>query len=291
MPGNIALILAAGRGHRFGDKLPKQYQTLFGLKVLSYSLRTFLQCPMINAVRVVIHPDDLELYKNVINDVDLDLRKEKLLSHVNGGATRQDSVLQGLESLLDMSANNVLIHDSARPLVSSEIIESSINQISNNVGAVVGIPVNDSLKLVEQNTRTILENVSRANVWRAQTPQCFRYEEILSAHRLRKGKNFTDDSSVAESCGFSLAMVKGHVNNFKITTEEDMQRAEQLLKANASSSSKSSSIEWVTKAGLGYDVHKFSNAGDYLSLCGVRIPFTSGVISHSDGDVALLALV
>lgn len=291
MSGNIALILAAGRGYRFGDKVPKQYQSLFGQKVLSYSLETFLKCSRIHAVRVMIHPNDIDLYKNVVDDLDVGLILEKLLSPVNGGTTRQDSVRRGLESILDNSADNVVIHDSARPLVSTDIIERGIAQLQNYVGAIVGIPVNDSLKLVEENSANIVDNVSRINVWRAQTPQCFRYKEILSAHRLTVGQNLTDDSSVAETCGYEMTMIEGNENNFKITTEADMQRAEQLLNSDIPYARKPSSKSWITKTGLGFDVHKFSKTGDHLSLCAVRIPFTNGVISHSDGDVALHALV
>ena len=131
------------------------------------------------------------------------------------------------------------------------------------------------------------QDIARSGLWRAQTPQSFRFEEILAAHRTAQGRDATDDAAVAEMYGLSIALVEGSEENIKITTESDMARAEIILQNRSAATAQPARV----KVGMGYDVHRFAEDGDHLMLCGVRVPFVRGVVSHSDGDVALHALV
>ena len=290
MPRNIALIVAAGRGHRVGGPLPKQYRYLQGRAILAHSVATFASLPIIDAVRVVIHPSDDALYQNAVSVLDSNMQ-QKLLPPVAGGETRQDSVRLGLESLAADSPDAVLIHDGARPLVSVAIIERSLDALNENIGAIAATPLSDSLKRASADDRMIEQDVARRHLWRAQTPQTFRFAEVLAAHRAALGHNTTDDAAVAELHGLAVALVAGEEENIKITTEADMARAEQLLENQPGKAPSPAEQTWRVKTGMGYDVHRFSDSGDHLMLCAVRVPFERGVASHSDGDVALHALV
>lgn len=199
-----------------------------------------------------------------------------ILEPVHGGATRQESVLNGLESLAELQPDQVLIHDGARPFVDPAIIDRAIAALVGSPGAVVAMPVTDTLKRVQNNA--VAGTVDRSDLWRAQTPQAFRYPEILAAHRRAKGLEWTDDAAVAEAAGMNVAVVIGAESNFKITTTDDLRRAEQMLRTT---------FEYRT--GSGYDVHRFT-AGDAIMLCGVRVPHSHGLEGHSDADVGLHAL-
>ena len=286
MPRNLALIVAAGRGHRVGGPLPKQYRNLAGRPVLAHTIAAFASHADIDAVRAVIHPDDETLYGEAAAALGEGL-ESKLLAPVNGGETRQDSVRLGLESLAREAPDSVLIHDGARPLVTGGTIARTLDALADNVGAIAALPLSDSLKRAVDGGDHIAGDVARAGLWRAQTPQTFRYADILAAHRAAEGGDATDDAAVAEQHGLRIALVAGEEENIKITTESDMARAEQLL----NDGSPAASPAWRVKVGMGYDVHRFAEDGNDLMICGVRVPFEKGIASHSDGDVALHALV
>ncbi|MBT3173187.1 MAG: 2-C-methyl-D-erythritol 4-phosphate cytidylyltransferase, partial [Rhodospirillaceae bacterium] len=261
-PRNIALIVAAGRGHRVGGPLPKQYRKLCGRSILSHSVLAFAAHPAVSAVRVVIHPSDEALYQDALSTLDTN----KLLSPVNGGATRQDSVRLGLESLAEDAPDAVLIHDGARPLVSGAVIARSLEALQENIGAIAALPLSDSLKRATPDGKMIDNDVARDGLWRAQTPQTFRFADILAAHRAAEGQNATDDAGVAERHGIAVALVAGDEENIKITTEADMTRAEQILH-DRSGGAPAGEQTWRVKVGLGYDVHRFAEDGDHLMLC------------------------
>jgi 2-C-methyl-D-erythritol 4-phosphate cytidylyltransferase / 2-C-methyl-D-erythritol 2,4-cyclodiphosphate synthase len=265
----IALVVAAGRGVRAGGGMPKQYRALAGQPVLRYSLEMFRRHARIAGVRAVIHPDDRALYDAAARGLDL-------LEPVAGGPTRQDSVRLGLESLAAKPPRLVLIHDAARPFVAPEIVDRTIDALTATPGAIPAVAVADTLKRGDRGT--IAATVDRSSLWRAQTPQGFRYDAILAAHRAAAGAELSDDAAVAERAGLPVALVAGSEANVKLTTEEDFVRAELF----ASSASE-------TRVGTGFDVHKFG-AGDHVWLGGVRVPHTNGLIGHSDADVALHAL-
>ncbi len=262
----IALIVAAGRGKRFDSEKPKQYQYLGSKTVLTHSLECMINHPLINEVRVIIHPEDMSLYNEVTEGLDL-------LDPVFGGETRQESVLLGLESIKRRKPDIVIIHDAARPFVTDKIISSAIEKLYFTQGAIPAIEISDSLKKVSDNIITV--NVNRENIWRAQTPQVFRFNEIYEAHKNAIGKDFTDDASVAENSNLTVSIVKGSENNIKITNSED------LITANNYLSSELNDI----RTGIGFDVHKLIS-GDSIKLCGINIPHTQSLEGHSDADVA-----
>ena len=255
MSRNVALIVAAGRGHRVGGPLPKQYRMLSGGAILAHSVAAFARLASISAVRVVIHPDDAEHYQEALSGLNADMQA-KLLAPVAGGASRQESVRLGLESLTEDAPDAVLIHDGARPLVSEAVIERSLAALAQDIGAIAALPLSDSLKRATPDGRSIEQNVAREGLWRAQTPQTFRFGDILAAHQAAQGQDATDDAAVTEMHGASVALVLGDEENIKITTEADMVRAEQIL-MDRSDDRPADSQEWRVKVGFGYDVHRF----------------------------------
>ena len=288
-----ALIVAAGRGHRVGGPLPKQYRPLAGRAVLGHSVRRFAAHPLIDRVRVVINPADRPLYDDAVRESG-GAAGGKLLAPVAGGESRQDSVRCGLESLAQASPDLVLIHDGARPLVSAAVIDGTLDALDTHDGAVAALPLSDSLKRAAPDGAVpdgtvVAGAVPRESLWRAQTPQGFRYPAILDAHRRAAGRALTDDASVAESAGLSVALTPGDEDNLKITTEQDFARAEGILAAQGERAAVAAAAK-ETRVGMGYDVHRFG-PGDHLMLGGVAVPHEQGVVSHSDGDVVLHAIV
>ncbi len=276
MTACIALLVAAGRGSRLGPGTPKQYRRLAGETILRRAAMAFLTHPGIDGVRVVIHADDQAAYEQAVGDL-------ALLPPVPGGATRQDSVRLGLESLEAMAPARVLIHDAARPFVSAAVLDRVIGALDASDGAIPALPVVDTLKreavpAAERGVPEIRSTVERAGLWRAQTPQGFRYAAILAAHRSAAGQALTDDAAVAEAAGLRMVMVAGDEDNLKVTTEDDLLRGERLLTGSTE-----------VRTGMGFDVHRFS-PGDHAMLCGIAVPHTHGLLGHSDADVGLHAL-
>ncbi len=288
MVSAAALIVAAGRGHRVGGPLPKQYRQLAGRAVLSHSVQRFATHPGIDRVRVVINPADRPLFDEVVRESGSSA-DAALLPPVSGGETRQDSVRNGLESLAESPPDLVLIHDGARPLVSTAVIDGALDALRGHDGALPALAVSDSLKRAPPGSVVIAGAVPREGLWRAQTPQGFRYPAILDAHRAAAGSALTDDAAVAEQAGLSVALTPGDEDNLKITTEQDFARAERILAAQGTRDVAAEAV-FETRVGMGFDVHRFG-PGDHLMLGGVAVPHAQGVISHSDGDVVLHAIV
>lgn len=222
---NIGLIVAAGRGYRVGGPLPKQYLPLAGQPILRHTITALTQHPAIDAVQVLIHPDDQDLYNNATSGLN------RLLPVGFGGKERQDSVRLGLEAIADLSPATVLIHDAVRPFIAQETIEAVLTVLARGSAAIVGVPLADTLKRVTDNIVT--GTVNRTGLWRAQTPQGFRFQDILRAHhhavQTAPETDFTDDAMIAEYAGLRVEMVNGSEDNFKITTAADLARAELLL--------------------------------------------------------------
>ena len=266
----VALIVSAGRGRRISGKTPKQYLPLGGETILSKTARAFINHKKIDAVRIVIHPDDQDLYDTATGGLNL-------LSPVYGGPERQDSVRNGLESLEELSPLNVLIHDSVRPFVSHSLIDRILNMLLDGKGCIPGVPIMDAIKLIDDGK--IVKSLERSNIWRVQTPQGFPFDQILAAHRSLIGNNLADDAAVAEAYGLSVVVVQGLLDNEKITNKEDLEKAMQKH-----------SLKFPDiRVGNGYDVHRFSK-GDFVTICGIKIPFSFGLEGHSDADVGLHAL-
>lgn len=266
----FALIVAGGRGERLGADLPKQYLALGGRPVLRHTVERFAEHPSIEGVKVVIRPEDRDLYDAAVDGLDL-------LPPSPGGATRQESVLNGLTDLTDHKPAQVLIQDAARPFTDDATIDRALAALDRTPGAVAALPVVDSLK--RGNESVVAGDVDRAGLWRAQTPQAFRFDDILHAHRAAAGQGLTDDAAVAAQAGLAVTLVAGSEDNFKITSADDMARAERLYENRLGE----------TRIGSGFDVHRFGGAGPIM-LCGIEVEHEHGLAGHSDADVGLHAL-
>ena len=267
---NSALIVAAGRGNRLGGTVPKQYLRIGGETVLARSLRALLH-PDIDLVQLVIHPDDADRCREACADI----HDPRVLAPVAGGEDRRASVLAGLEALRPHDPRTVLIHDAARPGLNSEIIPELLAALEEVPGALPALPVVDAL-WIEENGRAVTEQ-SRERLWRAQTPQAFRFREILAAHLALVGPA-NDDVAVARAAGIEVRIVQGSEEAFKITTAADIVRARQMFGDGMD-----------IRTGNGFDVHAFE-PGDAVILCGVPVAFDRRLAGHSDADVGLHAL-
>ncbi|MES2817350.1 MAG: bifunctional 2-C-methyl-D-erythritol 4-phosphate cytidylyltransferase/2-C-methyl-D-erythritol 2,4-cyclodiphosphate synthase [Pseudomonadota bacterium] len=257
---SAVIIVAAGRGSRMGGEVPKQWQMLAGKPVLAHTLRAFAGMRVV----LVIHPDDRDRATGL--GVEL----------VEGGATRDASVLAGLRALEGSGVEAVLIHDGARPLVSRALVGRLVDALATHDGAAPALPVTDALW--RGNSGTVSGTVDRANLWRAQTPQAFRFAPILAAHLAHPG-GALDDVEVARAAGLDVAIVEGEETNLKLTYPGDFARAEAILKGR----------DMDVRLGNGYDVHAFCE-GDHVWLCGVKVPHGRGLLGHSDADVGMHAL-
>jgi 2-C-methyl-D-erythritol 4-phosphate cytidylyltransferase / 2-C-methyl-D-erythritol 2,4-cyclodiphosphate synthase len=268
MARTVALLVAAGSGSRAGGGLPKQYRDIAGKPLLVHAL-DHLAATKIDEIHVVIGAGQEGLYRVAVGD-------RPLPAPVPGGAERQDSVRRGLEAIAaEGGAETILIHDAARPFLPSGVAERLIGALGVHEGAVPVLPVVDTLARGE----TVLgEPVEREGLLRVQTPQAFRFEPILAAHRAWRGAAATDDAQVARAAGLRIATVAGDPRLEKLTYEEDFVRAEEHLAGRL-----------VSRTGLGFDVHAFAE-GEELWLGGLLIPHARGLKGHSDADVLLHAV-
>ncbi|MEI4470362.1 bifunctional 2-C-methyl-D-erythritol 4-phosphate cytidylyltransferase/2-C-methyl-D-erythritol 2,4-cyclodiphosphate synthase [Frigidibacter sp. MR17.24] len=263
-----AIIVAAGRGTRAGGAEPKQWQDLAGRPVLAHALDAFGFCDRVIAV---LHPEDMARGVAAFGGA---------VTLVAGGATRSASVRNALETLAGAGIDRVLIHDAARPLVPRAVIERVIAALDTHVGAAPGLPVADALWRVDA-AGAITGTADRAGLWRAQTPQGFRLNEILAAHRAHPD-GADDDVALARAAGHAVVAVAGDEANFKITWPGDLARAERHLDRRAT-------MGFDVRLGNGYDVHAFTE-GDHVVLCGVKVPHGRALLGHSDADVGMHAL-
>lgn len=259
------VIVAAGRGTRAGGDIAKQWQPLAGRRVIDWTLAAFRASPHIGDIVVVLHPDECD--RLGYDDVTV----------VAGGDSRAASVRAGLEALVDKAPDAVLIHDGARACVPDRVITDMTRMVEKYDAVAPGLAISDALWSSEgDGFRQVNATVDRANLYRAQTPQAFRFSAILNAHRAHEGLAL-DDVEVARAAGMTVRIGSGHPDNIKITTPEDFIRAERILKERT---------PMDIRVGNGFDVHRFG-AGDHVILCGVTIPHTRGLQGHSDADVGL----
>jgi 2-C-methyl-D-erythritol 4-phosphate cytidylyltransferase / 2-C-methyl-D-erythritol 2,4-cyclodiphosphate synthase len=269
------ILVAAGRGLRAGAGGPKQYREVGGQTVIYRAMQAFCDHPQVFVVQPVLNPDDRAMFEEAVRGLRHELP-------VAGGATRQASVHAGLEALAAERPDIVLIHDAARPFVTSAVISRAIEAAGRTGAAVPTVAVTDTIKQVDQSGN-VEATPDRAALRIAQTPQSFRFDVILEAHRraAREGRSdFTDDAAIAEWAGLTVATFEGDPANMKLTTPEDFVREEARLGAMLGD----------IRTGTGYDVHAFGD-GDHVMICGVRVPHSRGFLAHSDGDVGLHALV
>lgn len=292
-----ALIVAAGRGTRLAgsaEALPKQYRPLAGRAVLTHTLTALGNHPRIEHLVTVIHPDDADLYEAAVACLD-EPTARKLAPPVLGGATRQQSVLSGLNALADFGCSSVLIHDAARPFVGQGVLDNVFAALDSGAeGVLAAVAVTDTLKRADAEGHS-QETVDRTGLWAAQTPQAFPFDRIYSAHRKAADagrQDFTDDTGLAEWDGMSIVLSEGDPANFKITTAADLRRAEtQALSQKMADPGTRPPLLSLTdiRIGIGYDVHAFEE-GDSVILGGVEIPHSQKLKGHSDADVVLHAI-
>jgi 2-C-methyl-D-erythritol 4-phosphate cytidylyltransferase/2-C-methyl-D-erythritol 2,4-cyclodiphosphate synthase len=275
LPRSAAILVAAGRGLRAGSGGPKQYRVIGGQTVIFRAMEPFCSHPQVFAVQPVLNSYDTVVFNEAVSAL-------RYQPPAHGGTTRQASVHAGLEALASVKPDVVLIHDAARPFVSAALISRAIEAALRTGAAIPAIPIADTVKQVGESG-DVEATPERARLRIAQTPQAFRYDVILDAHRraAREGRSdFTDDAAIAEWAGLTVATFEGDPANMKLTTSEDFVREEARL----------ASLLGDIRTGTGYDVHAFGD-GDHLMICGVRVPHTRGFLAHSDGDVGLHALV
>jgi 2-C-methyl-D-erythritol 4-phosphate cytidylyltransferase/2-C-methyl-D-erythritol 2,4-cyclodiphosphate synthase len=273
-----AVIVAAGHGVRAGGgNIPKQYQPIGGIPVLSRSLASFLDHASIDTVQVVVGENQVPFYETVAP------QHPKLQPPVIGSQTRQGSVRSGLEALGEFPPAKVLIHDAARPFASRALIDRVVKALGAAEAVVPSLPLSSTLKRVEAGR--VIATVSREQLEATETPQGFSYVAIRAAHEkaAEAGLDFTDDAAVAEWAGITVRTVTGEATNIKLTTEDDMTAADRRLIAE------DALRLGEVRVGVGCDVHALG-AGNEVMLGGVAIPHTRGLVGHSDADVVLHAL-
>ncbi|MDO9415470.1 bifunctional 2-C-methyl-D-erythritol 4-phosphate cytidylyltransferase/2-C-methyl-D-erythritol 2,4-cyclodiphosphate synthase, partial [Pararhizobium sp.] len=269
-----AVIVAAGRGTRAGSgAVPKQYLPVGGEIMLRKTLGAFSSAT-INFTQTVIHADDGELYRAAAAGF-------ALLPPVHGGASRQASVLAGLEALAPHAPDIVLVHDAARPFASAALIARAIEAAEATGAAIPGLAVTDTIKRLDRHG-LVGDTLDRASLRAVQTPQAFAFAPLLEAHRraAREGRSdFTDDAAIAEWAGMQVTVFPGESSNIKITNPED------FMHAAANDLSALGDI----RTGTGIDVHAFG-PGRAVIIGGISIPHTHALTGHSDADVGLHAL-
>lgn len=218
-----AVIPAAGQGQRMGKK--KQFLPLMGKPLLFWTLKAFEECPAVDCLVLVVNVEEMSKAVEMIREESL----KKVLTVVEGGRRRQDSVAKGFEALPE-TVEVVVIHDGARPLIKPDIISRAVKDLSFFDGLVVAVPAVDTLKEVSDGL--IARTLERRFIWQAQTPQVFKKKVLAGVFRAMKRENleFTDEAAAVEALGYKVAVMLGDYANFKITTPLDLVLAEAVLR-------------------------------------------------------------
>ena len=223
---NSVVIVSAGRGSRMKADINKQFLKLQNKEVIAHTIDKFYNNENIGEIIVVVREDEAEFFKiNIIEKYGY-----KNIKIAFGGSERQDSVYNGLK-MVDENCKIVLIHDGARPFVNNETIDSAIESAKENKCVIVGVPVKDTIKVIDENNN-VCDTPDRSTFWSIQTPQVFDYSLIMKAHEKAREDNYygTDDSMLMEYFGQKVKVVEGSYNNIKITTTEDLKIGEEILR-------------------------------------------------------------
>ncbi len=258
-----AILVAAGSGSRFGPATPKQFTPLASRPVIRHAAEALR--PHVALLQPVGDPGAIA---HALAGLDY-------LPPASGGATRQDSVRTGLEALASHAPDIVLVHDAARPVIPPGTIPALLAALETAAGAIPALPIADTIKRVAGDR--ITATIPRDGLFRAQTPQAFRFPVLIAAHRAASGQ-VTDDAALLEAAGHPVAIVPGSEDNIKLTYPEDLMRLERVFAAHL-----------IPRVGTGFDVHALAT-GRPLILCGVAVPHEKGLAGHSDADVGIHAL-
>ncbi len=261
---NALVILAGGKGERFGEKTPKQFHKIGNKTILDLFIAN-LETTLFYKIVISI---DRKYRKKITENLTYRSIKNKIV-FAQPGKTRQISSYNALKKISKNNINNVLIHDAARPFCTNELIKKILKKLKNN---------NNCVPYVEYHDRIIRKsNKKDIKVLNIQTPQGFDFNLIFNAHKKFKKETFSDDASLIQKLNLKVNFLKGEKNNIKITYPEDLIYLNYLNKK-------------IIKSGIGYDIHQIDkNTSKGLKLCGVRLPF-SKLIGHSDADVGLHAI-
>lgn len=276
-PSIAVLLVAAGKGARFGGKTPKQYQTFLGKTILGWNIDLFSQLTEISYIYTVINSQHLHYYQSVIDN-----RKNVVPEPVSGGETRQESVRKGLEFIaLHQKPDYILIHDAARPAISNNLVLEIIAALKTADAVIPGLSVSDTVKRL--SAEGSLKTESREGLFTVQTPQAFRFDLIYGLHQKYKGQTVTDDAALCELAGHPVKIIQGDKANIKITHADDWDTLEKTMLQRCDD----------VRTGKGYDVHRLVDPQhDFhkLKLCGIEVAHDKVLEGHSDADVALHAL-
>ncbi|WP_448658134.1 bifunctional 2-C-methyl-D-erythritol 4-phosphate cytidylyltransferase/2-C-methyl-D-erythritol 2,4-cyclodiphosphate synthase [Sphingomonas sp. CJ99] len=263
----VAIIVAAGTGSRSGLSLPKQFAAVAGRPMIAHSHAALAEHQGIDRVVCVIGAGQQDMLAEAVGPE---------ADWTTGGATRRESVAAGLDWIAaNGGADRVLVHDAARPFLSAQVIDRLLAALDTDAGAIPVLPVADTLA---RGMEILGDTVPREGLVRVQTPQAFRLDALVEAHRRwPDDAEATDDAQMVRAAGHSVALVPGERALEKFTHAEDFQMTASPLPP------------WVTRTATGYDVHRLV-AGEELWLGGVLIPHDKGLSGHSDADVALHAI-
>lgn len=221
-----AIIPAAGTGSRYSSKKNKLLEKLGGCPVIIHTLNEISEVDYINEIIICASCE-------LLDEITLLVKKhnvKKIKKIIHGGQTRQESVFNGLcELKQNIVPDYFLIHDGARPFVDKKIINDTINTAVEKGAAISAIPVKDTIKKINITKGEVIETINREEIWQVQTPQVFKFSEILEAHNTFKNEIFTDDSALVEKMGFKVFIAQGSYKNIKITTTEDFKISEALF--------------------------------------------------------------
>lgn len=267
----VALIVAAGQGSRAGGNLPKQFRIVAGKAVLAHAHDALAAHGGIDSVHIVLGEGQADQARALLG--------ERTATFVTGADSRRGSVHAGLEAIATAGgAGIVLVHDAARPFLPGAVIDRLLDALDSAKGAIPALPIADTL--VRGDGDIMGDGVDRAGLHRVQTPQAFRFDAILAAHRAwDDSREATDDAQILRAWGHDVILVQGDERLEKLTYPQDFARAEAALATPRS-----------TRVGMGYDVHRLA-PNELLWLGGVLVPHDRGLAGHSDADVALHAIV
>lgn len=268
----IAVVVAAGNGTRSGRVIPKQFADINGKPILEWSIQSLSKDKRFKKIIVVISEEFNDLTSEICapySDVEI----------VSGGVERADSVRKALSAAQKHDPDSIFIHDAARPGLTQRIIDDLFTALEKNDAAAPALPIVDAIK--QKSSIDSLKNIDRTDLFRIQTPQAFKFQKILSAQQNKK--NFVDDLEAIEGIGGTTQLVSGEYQLMKVTLPEDFETVSKLMRDERSG------LIGVPRIGSGFDVHQFEE-GDFVILCGVKIPHSFKLKGHSDADVAWHAL-
>jgi 2-C-methyl-D-erythritol 4-phosphate cytidylyltransferase/2-C-methyl-D-erythritol 2,4-cyclodiphosphate synthase len=272
-----AIIAAGGAGRRLGAAVPKQLLEVGGRTILERSVEVFSRHPRIDEVIVAVPRDLAATPPNWLSRL-------SSVRIVEGGSRRQESVAAAFD-IVSTTSDIVVVHDAARPFVSTTLIDRCIDAAASCGGAIAALPVSDTVKrVVTSDGAPVIEaTLPRESIYLAQTPQAFRRDVLAAAVALgRSGVAATDEASLAERAGHTVSIVEGETDNVKITTSADLEEARRRRLWSIPVA--------TTRVGIGYDLHRLVE-GRPLVLGGVDIPCDRGAMGHSDADAACHAAI